>query len=326
MVNCHGWQFEAPPIASSVRALRVMLADGTVVRCSRTEQSELFSLVLGGYGLFGVILDVELETFPNERYRCDQRVVPIEELVGTFARLLDEPQVAMAFARLNVVPDDLLEEAIVCSFQREAGPPPELAAHGLSSLRRAIFRGSAGSDYGKSMRWFAESELQSLITPESISRNALLSEEVTVFENRSADTTDVLHEYFVPFPEVDSFLERLRAALRESTADLMNVTVRFVGRDDDTVLSYADRDMLAFVMLFVQPCTDAGEAEMLRLTRRLIDVAHEHEGRYYLPYRLHATPEQFAAAYPEAQDFFDAKRRFDPGELFQSRFYERYGR
>ena len=31
-----------------------MLADGTIVRCSRTENSELFSLVIGGYGLFAL--------------------------------------------------------------------------------------------------------------------------------------------------------------------------------------------------------------------------------------------------------------------------------
>src|SRR5437660_314829 len=55
-VNCHGWQFGRPPIASTVESLRLMQADGSIVRCSRTENPELFSLVLGGYGLFGIIL------------------------------------------------------------------------------------------------------------------------------------------------------------------------------------------------------------------------------------------------------------------------------
>ena len=46
-VNCHGWQANRPPIASSVEALRVMRPSGEVVRCSRAENTELFSLVLG---------------------------------------------------------------------------------------------------------------------------------------------------------------------------------------------------------------------------------------------------------------------------------------
>ena len=61
-VNCHGWQFARPPIASSVESFHVMLANGGVVNCSRKENQELFSLVLGGYGLFGIILDVDLPT------------------------------------------------------------------------------------------------------------------------------------------------------------------------------------------------------------------------------------------------------------------------
>jgi FAD/FMN-containing dehydrogenase len=83
-VNCHGWQHEHQPIASSVESFRLMQADGTVVRCSRTENAELFSLVLGGYGLFGVILDAELRVVPNERYRPETEVIPSEFYVRRF--------------------------------------------------------------------------------------------------------------------------------------------------------------------------------------------------------------------------------------------------
>lgn len=67
------------------------------------------------------------------------------------------------------------------------------------------------------------------------------------------------------------------------------------------------------------------ERGMKALTRDLIDAALAHEGRYYLPYRLHATPEQFHLAYPQARMFIDHKRKYDPGELFQNQFYLKYG-
>ena len=57
----------------------MMLADGGIARCDRQENAELFSLVLGGYGLFGVVLDVELRVVPNERYRLEQIIVPATE-------------------------------------------------------------------------------------------------------------------------------------------------------------------------------------------------------------------------------------------------------
>ena len=79
-VNCHGWQVGRPPIAASVRGFRLMLADGSVVRCNHSENAELFSAVLGGYGLFGVILDVDLEVVPNRRYLLRRQLLPTEQL------------------------------------------------------------------------------------------------------------------------------------------------------------------------------------------------------------------------------------------------------
>jgi FAD/FMN-containing dehydrogenase len=101
--------------------------------------------------------------------------------------------------------------------------------------------------------------------------------------------------------------------------------VRDVRTDTDTFLNYARKDMLAFVMFFSQPRTDAGEAEMQAMTVELVDAVLEAGGRYYLPYRLHATSEQFRRAYPQADEFFSLKRKYDPQELFQNQFYRKYG-
>lgn len=65
-VNGHGWQHNSPPVSSSVVSFTLLNADGEVVNCSRTENQELFKLVIGGYGLFGVILDVKLKVVDNE--------------------------------------------------------------------------------------------------------------------------------------------------------------------------------------------------------------------------------------------------------------------
>ncbi len=85
-INCHGWQIGWPPIASTIESFRLMKADGTVVRCSRQENADIFCLVPGGYGLFGIILDVDLRVVANERYRLEQFVVPADEAFATFDR------------------------------------------------------------------------------------------------------------------------------------------------------------------------------------------------------------------------------------------------
>ncbi len=118
----------------------------------------------------------------------------------------------------------------------------------------------------------------------------------------------------------------MRKIIPRHDANLLNITARAVSEDVDTFLRYADQPMITFVMLFVQERTQDGEKDMEALTRALVAAALDHEGRYYLPCRLHATPEQFHAAYPQSRAFFRLKRKYDPNELFQNQFYLKYGR
>jgi FAD/FMN-containing dehydrogenase len=328
-VNAHGWQQNRPPIASTVDSLRVMLADGTVVRASRTENRQLFSLVLGGYGLFGVILDVELRVVPNERYHLVRTVVPLERFVSEYrAQVGTRPDVGMVHGRLSIVPDNLFGEAVLSVFRRAPaadGSLPALREPAMSSLRRRVFRSSQGSDLGKKLRWRLERGLGESLSAEFFSRNQLLNEGAAVYEERSAARTDILHEYFVPVRHFETYLRRTAEVVTRCDGDLLNVTVRHVLADPDTFLRYAGEEMFAFVMLFSQERTPEGEACMEAMTRELVDIALESEGTYYLPYRLHASAGQLAAAYPMAREFFELKRRYDPTEMFQSRFYQRYG-
>lgn len=325
-VNCHGWQFDRPPIASTVESFRIMLADGNVKQCSRTENEELFSLALGGYGLFGIILDVNLRVVPNERYRLHQFIVPAAQALETLdGEIAGHPDAQMVFGRMNITPAELFDEVIINSFCQEDGEIPPLRDAGSAKLRRAVFRGSADDDYGKGLRWSMETRIQSLVANEIFARNQLLNEGVELFQNRSATSTDILHEYFVPRDRAAGFVLAMKRIFEKSDENLLNVTVRSVNEDPDTFLRYADQEMLAFVMLFVQQRTEEGEQRMQSLATELIDCALSHGGRYYLPYRLHATTEQFNAAYPQSKEFFVRKRKYDPDELFQNGFYKRYG-
>jgi FAD/FMN-containing dehydrogenase len=326
-VNCHGWQHDQPPVVSTVRSFRLMKADGSIVECSRQKNRELFGLVLGGYGLFGLILDVELQTVPNVAYSMERYIVPGRDYRATFDKRVG-PQARMAFGRLSVVPGQWFDEAILYVMtpaRTEKRPSAVLKTPPHTWLRRSIFRGSVNSAMGKSIRWSLEKSVGETTGAKLFWRNQLLYKPVADYANQSNWTTDVLHEYFVPHEQFDAFLDRARVIMADQKPDLLNVTVRTVEADEDTVLRYADRKMFALVMLFNQSRTDASEEKMIQLTRRLIDAAIAVGGRYYLPYRLHATKEQFHRAYPMSDKFFELKRRHDPGGLFSNKFYKKYG-
>ncbi|HEX2475037.1 MAG TPA: FAD-binding oxidoreductase [Lacipirellulaceae bacterium] len=330
-VNCHGWQHNHAPIASTVDSLRLMKADGTIVRCSRDENAELFRLVLGGYGLFGVILDVGLRVVPNERYRPEVEVLAAEDYARRFAEKVNgAADIGMVYGRLCIVPgeDAFLREAILTVFRQAPCRPeeiPPMHAAGHASLRRKVYRAQIGSDAGKEVRWKAERQLGERFSNAYVSRNQLLNEEAEIYQDRNEDRADILHEYFIPPHRVEGFLAKARKIIPQHEGDLLNVTVRNVHEDTDTFLRYADRDLFAFVMLFNQARTPNADSRMEAMTRELIDAALEADGRYYLPYRLHATNEQFAKAYPQAAEFFRLKRQYDPEEIFQNQFYLKYG-
>jgi FAD/FMN-containing dehydrogenase len=329
-VNCHGWQHNRPPIASTVESFRIMTADGKIRRCSRTEDQELFSLALGGYGLFGIILDAELRIVPNERYRPDSEVIDADRYPQRFGEMVNQGAAAgMVYGRLCVAPgkDDFLKHAILTVFRQSPCAPAEVPAlkeSGLTGLKREVFRAQIGSERGKLYRWRAEQALAQEMQLRHFSRNQLLNEGSEVFREQNAGRTDILHEYFVPPDRVPAFLERMRQILPRHNVDLLNVTVRNVLEDKDTFLRYADREMFAFVMLFNQERSEAADEAMAAATREMIDAALECGGRYYLPYRPHATVAQFRRAYSRAERFFEQKRSYDPMLLFQNQFFAKY--
>lgn len=329
-VNCHGWQFGQPPIAATVESFRIMLSDGKIVQCNREDNAELFGLVLGGYGLFGVILDVDLRVVRNRRYRVERYVVAADNVLETFDReVVRKPDVEMVYARLDVSTENFLNEVLIYTLVHDPAENGEMAGlqeKGMANIRRQIFRGSVNSEYGKRLRWDAETNLQPMITPRHVSRNQVLSEGVEVFANRSSTSTDILHEYFVPRNALVLFLQDLKRILPEHKCDLLNVTIREVETDNDTYLRYADQQLFSLVMMFDQARTIEADAAMEALTQELIDAVLNRNGRYYLPYRLHATQTQFEAAYPQAREFFALKRKYDPEELFVNQFYLKYGR
>jgi len=327
-VNAHGWHANSPPVAGTVRRLRLLTADGQVVTCSAEENAELFGLALGGYGLFGVILEAEIAVRPNVICAPDFAVMPTRDYPAAFAARVyaTGSPVEMAYGRLSVDPDRLFEEAVLGCYT----PVPEtrgtvmpLATFTSGGLQRLVFRNAAGGDTGKALRWWLEREAGPWLA-DRVSRNSLLNEPAAVFANRAAGSTDILHEYFVPQARLGDFAEAARPIIRRDEGNLLNVTVRDVRRDSRSALAYAREDMFGLVMLFVQERSAAGEERMQRMTRALVDAAIEAGGSYYLPYRLHATGDQLRRAYPAWDAVIAAQRRHDPKGVFRNGLFRRY--
>lgn len=159
------------------------------------------------------------------------------------------------------------------------------------------------------------------------SRNNVMRSETAFMDYDSGTRTEVLQEYFVPVGEFASYIDDLRAVLnKEKDFNLLNITIRYVSKNDHAVMSYSKDNMFALVLLINQGRSKQDIKSTERVVQKMINATLAHQGSYYLPYYSYPTKEQLYQAYPHAAEFFDMKRKYDPEERFVNLFYKEYGK
>ena len=231
----------------------------------------------------------------------------------------------MVFGRLRVSKKRFLEDATLNFFEKETAVVEEINFNqekGTES-KRVVFRGSVNSEYGKRLRWNLEKTANSILKNKIYSRNELLNDDVSLIENKDTNSTDILHEYFIPERNFMKFIHAIKKPLQNTKIDLLNITIRRVEKDLDAFLNYAKETVYGFVILFNQEKKMEAEVSMRKLTNSLLDCTMESEGTYYLPYKLHISRDKMHDVNPQANNFFKLKLKYDFLELFGDKFYEK---
>jgi FAD/FMN-containing dehydrogenase len=82
--NVHGRGLRMKPFVGDVESFVLVDANANVLRCSRTENADLFRLAVGGYGMFGLVYSVKLRLAPRRKVRRVVREASADELAGLF--------------------------------------------------------------------------------------------------------------------------------------------------------------------------------------------------------------------------------------------------
>lgn len=325
-VNAHGWPVPFGPMGSTVRAVQMLLPDGSHIKASRRDHPDLFNAAMGGYGLIGLITELEVEMVPNQRLAPHFTELPATDFAPAFLTAIADPAIPMAYGRLNVDRARFFQDALLVTYSPtpdQSGLPPAAGSGFVSQISRQIFRAQLGNEPVKTWRWRVETDIGPAIAGEA-TRNSLLNEPVITLDDRDPRRTDILHEYFVPPEAFPAFLQACAEVIPNSYQELLNVTLRYVAADPLSLLAYAPAARIAAVMLFSQEMTGRGEADMARMTRELIERVLAIGGTYYLPYRLHATQDQLIRAYPRLVEFIAAKRTVDPAGILRNALWDGY--
>lgn len=328
-VNAHGRDPRFGPIIQTVRSFHLMTADGSVVQASRPSNPELFSSVIGGYGLFGVIVDVDLQLTEDDVYEKKQISMSYDEYPAYFLKhVRRNPEIGLEYAWPSIRKSDFLRHFAVYTFTKTAKRPEnifKLQQEKDVGLESAAFGISRHSEVGKDMRWFLQETIGDLASTRIISRNNAMRPPIKFLAYDSPSDTDIVQEYFVPIGHFVEFMDHLREICLSHNLNLLSATIRYVPKDDESFLAYARQDSFAVVLYINQSLTADGRRNAEEWTRLIVQAALANEGTYYLPYQQYPSLEQLRQAYPMLDAFISRKRKYDPTELFSSSFFEKYG-
>ena len=333
--NAHGRDLNVTQVVEVVERFGLLLAAGSVVEVSRDENPELFSLVIGGYGLYGVILDVTLRVTRDELYEQVTVSIDYTEFPTYFAQQKADSDVILMLARPSIDPnpDAFLRELAVVTWRRASvgqSASFELGEEKNVLRDKFFFALSRQFDWAKSLRWMLQKSVE-LGAGESriVSRNNAMRPPLAPLElldYSSSRDTDIIQEYYIPVERFVPFMDRFREILVAGEVNVLSSTVRYVTPNSTPALAYAPSgDVFAIIQMSNVGLSAGAQAHAEAVTRELVEAALEHGGTYYLTYQLYPTPEQLHRAYPNAGHAFERKRFYDPNEMFTSRFYERYG-
>jgi FAD/FMN-containing dehydrogenase len=325
-VNAHGRYVGLGPIVLSVKSLRLVLADGSIITASPTENPDLFYGAIGGYGALGVIAEATLRLADNVRVEEHSRLMPLSAYPSFFAKNIRNNN-DVVFHNADIFPT-AFNVVRVTSYTKTQKPVTvserlTSASGDYAANRRAIELVSEWPG-GK---WMRQHVLDPWLYRKSAVewRNYEASYDVRELEPVSRKlSTFVLQEYFVPVARMSEFVPRMAEILRRHHVNVINISIRHSRPDPGTYLAWARAEVFCFVIYYQQGTSDSAQREVRIWTRELIDRAIGEGGSYYLPYQILATKEQFHAAYPRAREFFKLKGRVDPENKFRNRLWDAY--
>jgi D-arabinono-1,4-lactone oxidase len=84
----HGSSLKHGLLSDSVRSLRIVLANGSAVRCSKDQNQELFRAALISLGALGIIVEVEFEMTDACHIEWEQSLLPLKQILETWDNTL----------------------------------------------------------------------------------------------------------------------------------------------------------------------------------------------------------------------------------------------
>lgn len=330
--NIHGRDPNYGPIIETIESFRIMTHAGEIIEASRANNSELFSLAIGGYGLFGIILNVTFSITDNTLSSMSKQEMTLEEYTTYLqTNILENSHIEQHYARLSPIQEHNSTQPYIVSttFTRNEKLlkkyPKKLKDETFIHFHSWLLSKYKKFKFLKKLRWEYEKKFLSEGESATTYRNEIMRPYMDyALINSTSQNTNLLQEYFIPVENIASFANRLKEITRQYNINLLNVTLRYIPKNTESFLSYAQNNCIAFVLFFSTNTDPDSLLHVKSYVQELINAAHACLGKYYLPYVPYPTKEQLVQSYPQIGAFWKKKKQYDPNEIFINEFYLDY--
>jgi hypothetical protein len=332
--NIHGRGLSMPPFINDVESFKLVTARGNLLNCSRTENPELFSLAIGGYGLFGFIYSVTLRLVPRRKLERVVEVRDVDGLPQAFAERIRDGYLYgdFQYAIDEKSPDFLRTGVFSCyrpvddatpllSIQREL---PEAEWVNLLYLahtdKSEAFKRYARHYQSTNGQIYWSDEHQMSVYPDDYHR--ALDRKMKAPNKATEAITEIYCERHL----LERFMAEVRAYARRDNVSIIYGTVRLIEQDRESFLAWARKPYACVVFNVHIEHTTGGVIRGADALRRLVDIGLRYGGGYFPTYNRYPLQRQVTACYPQFPEFLKLKRKYDRDELFQSEWYRHYKR
>jgi FAD/FMN-containing dehydrogenase len=325
--NIHGRGLRFPPFVGDIESFVLVGADGEPRRCSRRENTDLFALAIGGYGLFGIVSRVTLRLTRRVKVQRIVEVIPVRDLIPWIDRRIGEGCVFGDCQYSTDLTSSAADHPGVLSCYQPVDPQTPVTADPvkLSESDWAELYTLARNDKKKAFErysgFYRRTSGQVYWSDTHQLAGAFEGHRAAV---KPAEGTEMITEVYVSRGAFVPLLSSVRKDFLEHGVDMTYGTIRFIEKDDESFLRWAAEPSVCIVCNLHVRRTAEGTRKATEDFRRVLDRTIEFRGRYYLTYHRWATREQVEACYPQFVEFLRLKRKHDPEERFQSEWYRHY--
>ncbi|KAF8797689.1 gulonolactone oxidase Lgo1 [Phlegmacium glaucopus] len=315
----HGSGIGYGVLSTQVRALSLLLADGSRASCSRTERPDLFLASICGLGTTGIILSVQLDVEPAFRLKEIQQSLSFDEVLQNFDKHVHSAE----HVRFWWFPTT---DVIRCSYSNRTNEASNPAGSwlwhsfmGYHVIQFLLFLGR----YFLFLNTYVANFACWLVSGASLG----IDDSYKIF-NVDCRYPQHTTEWAIPYENSQACLGEFREYLQKEQRNPQGirphfpVEIRFSSPDDIWLSpSYAQRSCWIGI---VQYKPYGFNVPYRKLFQAFEEIVSRHQGRPHWAKPHQLQPKELRALYPCFEDFTRVLDTVDPNGIFRNEYIQRH--